>query len=190
MALLGIPWHSSAFFCIPRHSSGFLFIPLHSLAFFCIPLQFSAFLGIPLLSFAFLGIPTHFKAFQDFLRHSKAFLGLPRVIQGVPMGSNGFQGRSSKVILRRPKSSKDVQSRPKTSKVTPKGSNGFQGFQVVQPVLEWRRGAMRRDLRVGTYAFGGATPGDQRVLAALGAGRRPAASKLIIFRCLKFPKYL
>ena len=47
---------------------------------------------------------------------------------------------------------------------------------MVQPVLEWRRGAMRRDLRVGTYAFGGATPGDQRVLAALGAGRRPAAS--------------
>ena len=49
---------------------------------------------------------------------------------------------------------------------------------MVQPVLEWRRGAMRRDLRVGTYAFGGATPGDQRVLAALGAGRRPAASKI------------
>ena len=49
---------------------------------------------------------------------------------------------------------------------------------MVQPVLEWRRGAMRRDLRVGTYAFGGATPGDQRVLAALGAGRRPAASLL------------
>ena len=49
---------------------------------------------------------------------------------------------------------------------------------MVQPVLEWRRGAMRRDLRVGTYAFGGATPGDQRVLAALGAGRRPAASVL------------
>ena len=47
---------------------------------------------------------------------------------------------------------------------------------MVQPVLEWCRGAMRRDLRLGTYAFGGATPGDQRVLAALGAGRRPAAS--------------
>ena len=52
---------------------------------------------------------------------------------------------------------------------------------MVQPVLEWRRGAMRRDLRVGTYAFGGATPGDQRVLAALGGGRRPAA---IVFKSL------
>ena len=50
---------------------------------------------------------------------------------------------------------------------------------MVQPVLEWRRGAMHRDLHMGTYAFLGATPGDLRGLAALGAGRRPAAISLI-----------
>ena len=49
---------------------------------------------------------------------------------------------------------------------------------MVPPVLEWRRGATHRDLHMGTYAFCGATPGDLRGLAALGAGRRPAASKI------------
>ena len=43
----------------------------------------------------------------------------------------------------------------------------------------YAQGPTRGDLRVGTYAFGGATPGDQRVLAALGAGQRPAASEVI-----------
>ena len=46
---------------------------------------------------------------------------------------------------------------------------------MVPAVLEWRRGATLRDLHMGTYAFLGATPGDLRGLAALGAGRRPAA---------------
>ena len=49
-------------------------------------------------------------------------------------------------------------------------------FQVFPPVLELRKGATHRDLHMGTYAFWGATPGDLRGLAALGAGRRPAAS--------------
>ena len=83
------------------------------------------------------------------------------------MGSKG--GRS--------KSSKDVQSCQKTSKVIPKGS---KGFQVVPPVLEWCRGATHRDLHMGTYAFWGATPGDLLGLAALGAGRRPAASLIYL----------
>ena len=125
-----------------------------------------AFQGISRHSKTFQGISRHSKTFQGIPRHSKAFLGLPRVIQGVPRGSKGGC----------PKSSKDVQSRPKTSKVIPKGSKGFQGFQVVPPVLEWSRGATHRDLHMGTYAFCGATPGDLRGLAALGAGRRPAAS--------------
>ena len=163
MALLGIPWHSSAFFCILLHSNAFLCIPLHSTAFVGILLHSSAVLGIPWHSpaflcipwhsTAFLGIPTHFKAFQDFLRHSKAFLGLPRVIQGVPMGSNGFQGRSSKVILRRPKSSKDIQSHSKGFQWVPRVPSGSTCAWMVQG--RYAQGPTRGDLRVwGRYARG------------------------------------
>ena len=61
---------------------------------------------------------------------------------------------------------------------------------MVPPVLEWRRGAMLRDLHMGTYAFWGTTPGNLRGLEALGAGRRSAASNLyfsimlIVLKCV------